>query len=125
MIKATDVPIVKLANGVKMPQLGLGVWQAQAGDEVKTAIATALETGYRLIDTAKIYGNEQSVGEAIRESGLPREELFITTKLWNSDQGHDSALRAFDASLERLGLEYVDLYLIHWPVPSQGKFVET
>ena len=124
-MSVVDVPTIKLANGVEMPQLGLGVWQAEAGEEVKNAIAAALQAGYRLIDTAMIYGNEQSVGEAIRESGLSREELFITTKLWNSDQGHDNALRAFDASLQRLDLEYVDLYLIHWPVPSQHKFVET
>jgi 2,5-diketo-D-gluconate reductase A len=125
MPQATDIPMVKLNNGVEMPQFGLGVWQAEAGQEVEQAILTALKAGYRLIDTAKIYGNEESVGKAIRKSGVPRQEIFVTTKLWNSDQGHDSALAAFDASLERLGLDYVDLYLIHWPVPSQDKYVET
>ena len=125
MVKATDVPLVSLNNGVPMPQLGLGVWQAEAGQEAEQATATALQSGYRLIDTAKIYGNEQSVGQAIRNSGMPREQLFITTKLWNSDQGYDSTLRAFDSSLNALGLDYVDLYLIHWPVPSQNKYVET
>jgi diketogulonate reductase-like aldo/keto reductase len=88
-------------------------------------MAVAFEAGYRLIDTAAIYGNERGVGEAIRASGLPRKEIFLTTKLWNSEQGYDSTLKAFDASLERLGLDYVDLYLIHWPMPRLGKFTDT
>lgn len=122
---AVKVPMVKLNNGLMMPQLGLGVWQAREGREVEQAVAMALECGYRLIDTAKIYGNEAGVGRAVRSSGLDRAEVFVTTKLWNSDQGYDSALRAFDASLDRLGLDYVDLYLIHWPVPEAGLYMET
>lgn len=100
-----------------MPRLGLGVFQAERGQETREAVRAALELGYRHIDTASVYGNEADVGAAIRESGIPRSELFVTTKLWNRDQGHDEALRAFDASLARLGLGHVDLYLIHWPVP--------
>lgn len=98
-----------------MPRIGLGVYQSKEGREVKQAIAYALAAGYRHIDTAKIYGNEEGVGEAVHASGIPREDIFITTKLWNSDQGYDSALRAIDGSLARLSVEYVDLYLIHWP----------
>nr|WP_202426245.1 aldo/keto reductase [Streptomyces sp. HUCO-GS316] len=107
-----------------MPQLGFGVWQVP-DDEAERAVATALETGYRSIDTAAIYGNEEGTGKAVAASGIPREDIFVTTKLWNSDQGYDSTLRAFDASLDKLGLEYVDLYLIHWPVPSKDKYVDT
>ncbi|MBI3889684.1 aldo/keto reductase [Candidatus Saccharibacteria bacterium] len=120
-----NIPVVTLNDGNTIPQLGLGVWQAKDGDEVKQAVLSAIDAGYRLIDTAAIYGNEQGVGEAIRESGVAREELFITTKLWNGDQGYDSTYKAFEASLEKLGLEYIDLYLIHWPVPEYGKYVET
>jgi diketogulonate reductase-like aldo/keto reductase len=109
---------VTLNDGTKMPVLGLGVWQAAAGKETRKAVATALETGYRLIDTAKLYGNERDVGLAVKESGIPREEIFVTTKLWNDDHGYESALRAFQESRRALGLEYVDLYLIHWPVPK-------
>lgn len=119
------IPTVTLNDGAVMPQFGLGVWQAQDGDEVRRAILDALEAGYRLIDTAAVYGNEKGVGEAIRASNVPREELFITTKVWNGDQGYDSTLKAFDTSLQKLGLEYVDLYLIHWPVPEYDKYVET
>lgn len=108
-----------------MPQLGLGVWQAEDGAEVEQAVLTALESGYRLIDTAAIYGNEAGVGRAIKASGIPREEIFVTTKLWNSDQGYDEALHAYDTSLDRLGMDYADLYLIHWPQPKAGKFVDT
>ncbi|HEY8373857.1 MAG TPA: aldo/keto reductase [Pseudonocardiaceae bacterium] len=118
------VPNIRLNNGVQMPQLGFGVWQVP-DDQATEAVSTALEAGYRSIDTAAIYGNEEGVGRAIASSGLPREELFVTTKLWNSDQGYDSTLRAFDASLARLGLDYVDLYLIHWPVPSRDRYVDT
>ncbi|MBT2392217.1 aldo/keto reductase [Streptomyces sp. ISL-1] len=107
-----------------MPQLGYGVWQVP-DDEAAKAVATALEAGYRSIDTAAIYENEAGSGRAVAASGLPREELFITTKLWNSDQGYDKALRAFDASLDKLGLDYVDLYLIHWPLPSKDAYVDT
>ncbi|MFF8673581.1 aldo/keto reductase [Streptomyces sp. NPDC015242] len=107
-----------------MPQLGFGVWQVP-DDEAETAVTTALEAGYRSIDTAAIYGNEEGTGKAIAASGLPREELFVTTKLWNADQGYDSTLRAFDTSLEKLGLDYVDLYLIHWPTPERGLYVDT
>ncbi|MGQ4385415.1 aldo/keto reductase [Streptomyces sp. SAS_270] len=107
-----------------MPQLGFGVWQVPDG-EAERAVATALEAGYRSIDTAAIYGNEEGTGKAIATSGVAREDLFVTTKLWNNDQGYDSTLRAFDASLDKLGLEYVDLYLIHWPVPARGTFVDS
>jgi methylglyoxal/glyoxal reductase len=106
---------IALNNGINIPRFGLGVWQAKDGEEVKQAILWAIEAGYRLIDTAKVYGNENGVGEAIAGSPVPREQLFITTKLWNLDQGYDTALNAIDASLERLGLTYVDLYLVHWP----------
>ncbi|MFF2124423.1 aldo/keto reductase [Streptomyces olivochromogenes] len=107
-----------------MPQLGFGVWQVP-DDEAEQAVATALESGYRSIDTAAIYGNEEGTGKAIAASGIPREELFVTTKLWNSDQGYDSTLRAFDTSLEKLGLDYLDLYLIHWPLPTRDKYIDT
>jgi diketogulonate reductase-like aldo/keto reductase len=121
---SSKVPPIILNNGVEMPQLGFGVWQVP-DDEAERAVATALETGYRSIDTAAIYGNEEGTGKAVAASGIPREDIFVTTKLWNSDQGYDSTLRAFDASLDKLGLEYVDLYLIHWPVPSKDKYVDT
>ncbi|MGY0490750.1 aldo/keto reductase [Streptomyces sp. WG-D5] len=120
----SKVPPIILNNGVEMPQLGFGVWQVP-DDEAETAVATALQAGYRSIDTAAIYGNEEGTGKAIAASGVPREELFVTTKLWNADQGYDSTLRAFDASLEKLGLDYVDLYLIHWPLPSKGLAADT
>lgn len=120
----SKVPDITLNNGVTMPQLGFGVWQVP-DDEAATAVATALEAGYRSIDTAALYQNESGTGRAIAASGIPREELFVTTKLWNTDQGHDNALRAFDASLGKLGLDYVDLYLIHWPTPARGLYMET
>ncbi|MGW1891336.1 aldo/keto reductase [Streptomyces sp. NPDC002004] len=107
-----------------MPQVGFGVWQVP-DDEAAQAVVTALEAGYRSIDTAAIYGNEKGVGQGVAASGIPRRKLFITTKLWNADQGYDATLRAFDTSLERLGTDYVDLYLIHWPLPSQNKYLET
>jgi diketogulonate reductase-like aldo/keto reductase len=106
-----------------MPWLGLGVWQAKNGEEVINAVKWAIEAGYRSIDTAAAYGNEEGVGKAIKESGVDREKLFITTKLWNADQGYETALKAFDESRERLGLDYIDLYLIHWPV--KGKYVDS
>lgn len=120
----SKVPPIILNNGIEMPQLGFGVWQVP-DDEAEQAVATALESGYRSIDTAAIYGNEEGTGKAIATSGIPREDLFVTTKLWNSDQGYDSTLRAFDTSLEKLGLDYLDLYLIHWPLPSRGKYIDT
>ncbi|MFC8721275.1 aldo/keto reductase [Kitasatospora sp. NPDC057198] len=121
---STTVPDVTLNNGVEMPQLGFGVFQVP-DEETTAAVAAALEAGYRRVDTAAVYGNERGVGRALAASGLPREALFVTTKLWNADQGHDAALRAFDASLDRLGLEYVDLYLIHWPAPARGRYAES
>lgn len=114
---------IALNNSVQMPQLGFGVWQVE-DDVAEKAVKTALEAGYRSIDTAKLYYNEEGVGRAVRSSGIPRDELFITTKLWNSDHAYDAALKAFDGSMGRLGLEQLDLYLIHWPVPSQGKYVD-
>ena len=109
---------VTLADGNSMPLLGLGTWAAKAGGETRDAVANALEAGYRHIDTAKMYDNERDVGEAVRESTVPRAEIFVTTKLWDNDQGYDAALKAFDRSLGELGLDYVDLYLIHWPVET-------
>lgn len=107
-----------------MPQLGFGVWKVE-NDQATEAVSKALEVGYRSIDTAMIYQNEKGVGKAIKDSGVPREDLFITTKVWNSDQGYENTIRAFDESLERLGLDYVDLYLIHWPTPEFDDYVET
>ncbi|MFF5563705.1 aldo/keto reductase [Streptomyces sp. NPDC012623] len=120
----SKVPHLTLNNGTTMPQLGFGVWQVP-DDEATKAVATALEAGYRSIDTAAIYGNEEGTGKGITESGIAREDLFVTTKLWNGDQGYDSTLRAFDVSLEKLGLDYVDLYLIHWPKPAADTYVDT
>lgn len=114
----SSIGSAKLNNGVSMPLLGLGVYLTHPGQETYQAVRTALEDGYRLIDTASFYRNEEDVGRAIRDSGIPREEVFITTKLWNDDHGYDSALKAFDASLKRLGLGTIDLYLIHFPVPN-------
>jgi diketogulonate reductase-like aldo/keto reductase len=110
-----------LHNGVKMPWLGLGVWKTKEGNEVIDAVKTALQAGYLSIDTAAAYGNEEGVGKGIKESGVAREELFITTKVWNADQGYDSTLRAFEDSRKKLGLEIIDLYLIHWPVKDKFK----
>ncbi|HEY0498523.1 MAG TPA: aldo/keto reductase [Kutzneria sp.] len=118
------VPTMKLNNGVEIPQLGFGVFQVP-DEETTAAVTAALEAGYRSIDTAAAYGNERGVGEAVKASGIERDELFITTKLWNSDQGYDATLRAFDKSMAQLGLEQLDLYLIHWPVPKAGRFVDT
>jgi len=110
-----------LHNGVKMPNFGLGVYKSQDGEEVINAIHYAVKAGYRSIDTASLYFNETGVGEAIKQCGLPREELFITTKVWNSDQGYESTLAAFEESMKKLDLEYLDLYLIHWPVKEKYK----
>ena len=120
--KSLTAPVT-LNSGVKMPQFGLGVWRAVDGPETKNAVLWALEAGYRSIDTAALYDNEASVGEGLRESGVPRGDIFVTTKVWNPDQGYDSTLRAFDKSLKLLGLEYVDLYLAHYPVT--GKYQDT
>ena len=112
-----------LHNGVKMPWFGLGVFKVKEGSEVVESVKAALKNGYKSIDTAAVYKNEEGVGQALKEAGVPREELFITTKVWNSDQGYESTLQAFETSLEKLGLDYLDLYLIHWPVA--GKYKET
>ena len=114
----TSVSSITLRTGAALPLVGLGVWQAAKG-ETQEAVKTALRLGYRHVDTARIYGNEKDVGEGLRASGVPRDQIFVTTKLWNEDQGYDRALKAFDASLDRLGLDYVDLYLIHWPVAGK------
>jgi diketogulonate reductase-like aldo/keto reductase len=114
-------PLIPLTGGGSIPQLGLGVWQMPRFKATSRAVAAAIAAGYRHVDTARIYGNEAEVGKAMRASGVPRGDLFVTTKLWNDDQGYDSALRAFDASLERLGLDDVDLYLLHWPVAGKRR----
>jgi diketogulonate reductase-like aldo/keto reductase len=113
----SNSPLLTLNNGVRMPALGLGVYQASA-DETLTAVHSALQQGYRLIDTAAAYGNEAQVGEAICSGGIERADVFVTTKLWISDYGFDGALHAFDRSMRKLGLDYLDLYLLHWPTPS-------
>jgi diketogulonate reductase-like aldo/keto reductase len=114
---------VELLNGVMMPRLGLGVWRAREGGETESAVSAALQAGYRLIDTASMYGNEADVGRAIRTSGIPRDQIFVTTKVWNDQQGYDNTLKAFEQSFSNLDLGYVDLYLVHWPV--KGKYKET
>jgi 2,5-diketo-D-gluconate reductase A len=118
------IPSLTLHDGVEIPQLGFGVFQVPPED-TQGVVEQALDTGYRHIDTAGAYRNEKGVGAAAAASGLAREELFVTTKLWNAEQGLETTLAAFEASLERLGFDYVDLYLIHWPVPSKGLFVDT
>jgi 2,5-diketo-D-gluconate reductase A len=120
----SQVPNVTLHDGIEIPQLGFGVFQVPP-DDTEKVVEQALEVGYRHIDTAAAYRNEKGVGRAVASSGVPREDIFVTTKLWNSSQGFDSALETFGKSLGRLGMGYVDLYLIHWPVPSQDRFVET
>jgi diketogulonate reductase-like aldo/keto reductase len=114
---------VTLSNGIKMPMFGLGTWQSKEGSEVEQSVRWALELGYRHIDTAAAYKNEEGVGQAIRDSGVPRERIFLTTKLWNDDhrKGYDASLKAFATSLQKLGFDYVDLYLIHWPVKEMYK----
>ncbi len=124
MTQATSIPTVTLHDGVEIPQLGFGVFQVPP-DKTQDAVEEALETGYRHIDTAGAYRNERGVGAAIAASGIPREEIFVTTKLWNSSQGYEPTLGAFEKSIARLGLDRVDLYLIHWPVPSEGRALET
>jgi diketogulonate reductase-like aldo/keto reductase len=119
-----QVPHIALNNGVEIPQLGFGVFQVPP-DEVVEPVRTAIEAGYRLIDTAAAYGNEDGVGKAIADSGVPRDELFVTTKLWNSEHGYDRTLKAFDESMGKLGLDVLDLYLIHWPLPKRDSYVDT
>ncbi|POH71032.1 oxidoreductase [Cryobacterium zongtaii] len=119
-----SIPAITLNNGVEIPQLGFGVFQVP-DDETAAAVTAALDAGYRSIDTAAIYGNEAGVGRALAASGIPRDELFITTKLWNSDQGFASTIAAYEASLAALGLDYVDLYLIHWPAPANDNYIES
>jgi diketogulonate reductase-like aldo/keto reductase len=115
---------ITLNNGIEIPKLGFGVWKVP-DEEAESAVGQAINAGYRLIDTAKIYRNEIGVGKALATTKVPREDLFITTKLWNADQGYESTLKAFDESLEKLGLDYVDRYLIHWPTPEYDQYVET
>jgi 2,5-diketo-D-gluconate reductase A len=124
MTQTTSIPAVTLHDGVEIPQLGFGVFQVPP-EKTQDAVEEALEAGYRHIDTAAAYRNERGVGAAIAASGIPREEIFVTTKLWNSAQGYESTLGAFQKSIDRLGMDYVDLYLIHWPVPSEGRALDT
>jgi 2,5-diketo-D-gluconate reductase A len=124
MTPSLSIPTVTLSDGVEIPQLGLGVFQVPPEDTAEN-VATAFEAGYRHIDTAKAYRNEAGVGEALRASGLARDEVFITTKVWNGDQGYEKAKAALRRSLDQLGLDFVDLYLIHWPAPSQDRYAET
>lgn len=117
-------PMMTLNDGRTMPQLGTGIWQIE---DAKTpeVVAEALSVGYRLIDGAAAYKNEAGMGQGIRDSGVARDQIFVTSKLWNDAQGHDAALRAFDATMQRCGLDYLDLYLIHWPLPALDAYVET
>ena len=120
----TTYPTITFHDGKSIPQIGLGVWQTP-NDVAVNAVRAALEAGYRHIDTAMIYDNESGVGEGIRRSGVKRTDIFVTTKLWNSDQGFDSTLKACEQSLKRLGLDYIDLYLIHWPAPQRGRYLDS
>jgi 2,5-diketo-D-gluconate reductase A len=122
--QATSVPTTMLHDGVEIPQLGLGVFQVPP-EKTQETVERALEAGYRHVDTAAAYRNERGVGAAVAASGIPREEIFVTTKLWNSSQGYETALGAFEKSVARIGLDYVDLYLIHWPVPSEGRALDS
>ena len=117
MKEETDMTSYKLANGIEIPCLGFGTWQTPDGETAVNSVRCAIDAGYTHIDTAQAYGNEESVGKAIRLSGVPRKNLFITTKLWNTNHSYDLTLRSFDESMEKLGLEYLDLFLIHWPNP--------
>ena len=117
-------PLITLNDGIQIPQLGLGVWQL-SDDQAYASSKAALAAGYRHIDTAKIYGNEAGVGRAVADSELARDEIFVTTKLWNAEQGYDNTLHAFEQSMKLLGLERLDLYLIHWPLPKKAAFVDT
>ena len=123
-MKITDIHGAwELHNGVRMPYVGLGVFLVEEGDHIINVVNDALHAGYRHIDTAALYGNERGVGRAIASSDIPRKEIFVTSKVWNSDQGYDSTLRAFERSMDLLGFDYLDLYLVHWPV--KGKYIET
>lgn len=113
--------LIRMNNGDYIPQLGLGVYLTKRGRESKKAVSCALKAGYRHIDTASSYGNEKEVGVAVRDSGIKREEIFITTKLWNDDQGYENTLKAFDKSLKTLNIKYIDLYLIHWPIKENRR----
>lgn len=124
MTDRSNVRSLTLNDGNSIPRMGFGVYQISPAD-TESAVASALDAGYRHIDTAALYGNEREVGRAITASAVPRDEVYVVTKLWNSDQGYDSALSAFEASMDRLGLDFLDLYLIHWPLPSRGKFIDT
>jgi 2,5-diketo-D-gluconate reductase A len=115
---------LRLNDGHSIPTLGLGIWQIPVGQTAAT-VASALQMGYRLVDGAAIYGNEEGLGDGVRDSGIPRDEVFVTTKVWNTEQGHDTTLRAVEASLQRLQLDRVDLCLIHWPAPAQNRYVDT
>src|SRR5688572_286971 len=121
---AADVPRVDLVDGTSVPQVGFGVYRVPS-DAAFGVVSEALSAGYRLLDTAKLYDNEAGVGRAIAESGLGREDVYVTTKVWNDDQGYDATRRAFDRSMSELGLEVLDLYLIHWPYPGQDLYVDT
>jgi diketogulonate reductase-like aldo/keto reductase len=125
MSTSVTVPGITLNNGVEMPQLGFGVWQITPDERATAAVLTAFDAGYRAVDTARIYTNEGGVGAALEQSELARDEVFLTTKLWNNEQGYDSVLRAFDNSLAKLGTDYLDLYLVHWPVPFRNEYVKT
>src|ERR1700709_880497 len=124
MAEVTSVPVVAPRDGVEIPQLGFGVFQVPP-DDTQEVVEEALAAGYRHVDTAAAYRNEAGVGAALAATGLGRDEVFVTTKLWNSEQGYDSTLAAFDKSLERLGLDRVDLYLIHWPMPTEDRYLDT
>ena len=117
-------PLVPLADGTPSPSSGYGIYKVPAADATRLALA-AIDAGYRHLDTAALYGNEAEAGAAVRAAPVARDELFVTSKLWNDDHGYDEALRAFDAAMERFGLERLDLYLIHWPVPSRDRYVDT
>jgi len=125
MSTTVSVPTVTVNNGVEMPQLGFGVWQITPDERATQAVLTAFDAGYRAVDTARIYTNEGGVGAALEASDLARSDVFVTTKLWNNEQGYDSVLRAFDNSLAKLGTDYIDMYLVHWPVPFHNRYVET
>ena len=124
MADTPDIPRLSLGDGNSIPQLGLGVWQIEDA-AVPGIVTTAIEAGYRAIDTAAIYGNEAGVGRGLKDTKVPREDLFVTTKLWNDAQGFEATMRAFDESMGRLGLDWLDLYLIHWPCPQRDAYVET
>ena len=123
-MSAHRAPLLPLADGAEIPQLGFGLYKVPAEDAARLALA-AIDAGYRHLDTAAFYANEAEVGRAVREAPVPREELFVTSKVWKDDNGYDETLRAFDASMERFGLERIELYLIHWPVPSTDRYVDS